>query len=139
MSVELTAEEQRALRAAATWFLPPSAAYPSFDHADPDNSVLGRVLHQLAPLHDEIRAALHALPANGVADHLHDLQATDADQFATLRTVCLGWYFTCRPVWNALGYTGRRPAPIGVGEAEHHLRDGLLDPVIKRGKIFRPA
>lgn len=139
MAFTLSDNEHRALRAAAHWFLPPDESYPSFAEADPDSQVLPLVLDQLAPLHAEIRAALAAIPDGDIEEYMEGLVAADPGQFETLRTLCLGWYFTCRPVWNLLGYTGRRPVPITEGEAEHHLRDGILDPVIERGKIYRPA
>ena len=139
MAITLSPAERVALLAAAQWFLPPDNAYPSFAEADPDDQVLHLVLEQLAPLQDEIHAALAAVPAGDVEEYMGGLSDADAAQFETLRTLCLGWYFTCRPVWELLGYTGRRPVPITEGEADHHLRGGILDPVIERGKIYRPA
>ncbi|MUL81861.1 MULTISPECIES: hypothetical protein [unclassified Mycolicibacterium] len=139
MTFTLSDAEHRALLSAAGWFLPPSDKYPTFAVADPDNAVLALVLEQLEPLEDEIRAVLAGVPDEGVEGNMTALEESSPEQFEILRTLCLGWYFTCRPVWNVLGYTGRRPVPIGAGEAEQYLSGGILDAVIQRGKIYRPA
>lgn len=137
MTIVLDDAEHCALLRAAEWFLPPNEQYPTFAAADPNRQVLALVLDQLVPLETELRAALAAIPEYGVADYLDNLPAAAPDHFDMLRTLCLGWYFTCRPVWHVLGYTGRRPIPIRAGEAEEYLSDGLLAPVVERGKIYR--
>lgn len=137
MTLELNDIELRSLRSVAGWFLSASDDYPSLDAADPDGRVLALVLSQLTPLREDITSALAQVPTDGVDGYLTELQTVDDGRFQLLRTVCLGWYLTCRPVWVALGYTGRLPTPISPGDADHDLRDGILDPVIKRGKIFR--
>ena len=137
MTLEITAVESHALRAVSEWFLPSLEGYPSLNDADPEGHVLVLVLRQLTPLRDEITAALGAVPIDGVAEHMTDLRDCNEEQFTLLRTLCLGWYLTCRPVWTALGYTGRVPTPIASGDADHDLRDDILEPVRRRGSVFR--
>lgn len=131
--------ERATLVRVADWFLPDLERYPRLADADPDGGVLELVLSQLAPLQEAIVAALADVPADGLDHYLTALESSDAEQFVLLRTVCLGWYLTCRPVWTALGYTGRTPTPISPGDAEGFLRDDVLAPVRMRGKIFRPT
>lgn len=139
MTLALTEIELATVRSVTAWFLPDLSEYPTLDDADPDGSVLALVLSHLAPLGESISAALAAVPSDDVDAHMTALQRKDDEEFTLLRTLCLGWYLTCRPVWSTLGYTGRVATPIGPGEAEHFLRDDILAPVRVRGKIFRPA
>ena len=137
MTLQLNAIERKSLRRVTDWFLPALDGYPSLAIADPDERVLALVLTQLEPLGEAITAALAAVPSDGVDAHMTELHDRDEDGFILLRTLCLGWYFTCRPVWVALGYPGRVALPIAPGDADYDLRDGILDPVRLRGKIFR--
>lgn len=139
MTLELSDIELAKVRAVTDWFLPSLGDYPTLDVADPDGTVLALVLSQLAPLSESITAALAAVPQDGVDAHMAALADSDEAQFTLLRTLCLGWYLTCRPVWSAFGYTGRVPTPILPGAADHDLRDDILAPVRERGKIFREA
>ena len=137
MTLQLNVIELEALRRVTDWFLPALDGYPSLADADPDGRVLTMVLTQLVPLGEAITAALAAVPDDGVDAHMTELHGRDEDGFILLRTLCLGWYLTCRPVWAALGYPGRLPVPVAPGDADYDLRDGLLEPVRRRGKIFR--
>lgn len=139
MTLVLNESELTTLRSVTAWFLPDLSEYPSLDEADPDGTVLALVLTHMAPMHEPISGALAAVPFDDVDAHMTALQRRDDEEFTLLRTLCLGWYLTCRPVWSTLGYAGRVPTPIGPGEADHFLRDDILDPVRARGKIFRPA
>jgi hypothetical protein len=139
MTLQLNASELDTLRNVTGWFLPALDGYPSLADADPDERVLALVLSQMTPLSEAITAALAAVPGDAVDAHMTELGGCDEDGFILLRTLCLGWYLTCRPVWAALGYTGRAPTPISPGDADYDLRDGILDAVRERGKIFRGA
>lgn len=138
-ALELSDEQYAILAKMADWFIGPVEGFPSTEEADPENAVLHLALEQLRPLHDELVAAINA--ANGVdIDHyLADLEDRGAPEFEYLRTLLVGRYLSCRPVWKVLGYTGRRPIPIRQGEADEYLSGGLLDAPIARGKIYRPT
>lgn len=135
----LSPSQHDAAAAVAAWFFPPSADYPSSDQADPDGSVLLMVLEQLRPLRAQILAAINAVRLSDVNSHMVDLEDSDADAFELLRVLFVGRYLSCKPVWEMLGYTGRKPRPILEGEADMYLRDGLVEPAIARGKVYRPT
>ena len=42
-------------------------------------------------------------------------------------------------VRKAVGYPGQKANPPYPDEAEYDLRDGLLEPVIARGPLYRPT
>ena len=139
MSGTFTEQQLATVRAMTAWFLPPTPGFPDSTKADPDGSVLRLVADQLEPVLPQIVAALDAAHGRDVNAYLPTLEAERAEAFEWLRILIIGHYLTCRPVWDVLGYTGRRPVPIRPGEAEADLADGLLEPAIARGKIYRPT
>ncbi len=46
-------------------------------------------------------------------------------------------YYLSPKVRRSIGYPGQRPHEVFPDQAEHDLRDGILDPVIARGPIWR--
>ncbi|MDJ0459844.1 hypothetical protein PUN71_021785 [Arthrobacter sp. NQ7] len=139
MTSILTPERTETARKIAEWFVPQVDGYPTTAEADPDNSVLNLVLDQLQSHWTVIGEALDAAQDADVPEYLERLAAEEPATYGILRTVFVGRYLTCRPVWEVLGYTGRRPVPILPGEAEKFLEGGLLEPVRSRGKIYRPT
>lgn len=137
--LELTDAQLEILDTMSEWFIGPVDGFPTVAEADPENAVLRMALEQLSPLHAEITAAIDGASGLDVAAYLSDLEARGTPAFEILRTLLIGRYLSCRPVWKILGYSGRRPIPIRPGEAEEYLPAELLAPVRARGKIYRPT
>ncbi|MBO0824264.1 MAG: hypothetical protein J2P27_10470, partial [Actinobacteria bacterium] len=137
--ISLTQSQLITARAMAQWFTPPAPGFPSAAEADPDEHVLGLVLDQLEPVLPGIVDALDAAAGQDITAYLEQMEREQPERFALLRVLFVGRYLTCRPVWELLGYPGRLPAPVRAGEAEQDLAGGLLNPVISRGKIYRPT
>jgi hypothetical protein len=72
---------------------------------------------------------------------LERLRQEDPDTFETFAYAIAGAYLMSPRVRKALGYPGAtpKPNPAYPDEAEYYLADGLLDPVLERGPIYRPA
>lgn len=70
---------------------------------------------------------------------IDNLRTTSPDVFMAMAFVLSGAYFMHPTVRKALGYDGQAISenPPLEGEAEYYLEDGLLDPVIARGRIYR--
>ena len=134
----LTPEQTETVRAMCDWFVPPTVdAFPNWQVADPDESVLVLALEQLAPHREQLTAALDACADADAAKYLERVRVDDPPLFTLLFVLCMGRYLACRPVWQVMGYPGQRPTPVRPGEAEEYLADGLLDQPIARGKVFR--
>lgn len=133
----LTEQQVATLDLVSEWFIAPSDGYPSVTEADPDGEVLRTVLTALRPILSQISAALDAASGQDLDTYLPQLDDAGSPDFEVLMLVSRARYLSARPVWKVLGYTGRRPSPIEPGEADHYLRDGLLDPAIRRGKVYR--
>lgn len=123
----------------ATWFMPGDDRYPSAQKADPEGEMLDRALYELEASVDEIVEGLASLDPTDVDGSMTLMAETDPAGYELLRILFVGSYLMTPIVWSLLGYTGRRPQPIDDGEAEHHLRDGLLEPARRRGSVYRPT
>ena len=135
---DLDARQRQTLRAAQDWFVTPVDGFPSPARADPDERVLDLVLAEVEPLLTELADVLDAGNSADVGAWLQSLESDNPAGFDLVRLVCLGRYLSSPPVWDVLGYRGRRPAPIRPGEAEEYL-DGLLEQPRRRGKVYRPT
>ena len=72
----------------------------------------------------------------------HALRRLDAEQpaaFQLLSAVVVGAYLLSPEVRDLIGYPGQGPHPAPVDQAAEELSDGILDAVIARGPIYRPA
>lgn len=73
----------------------------------------------------------------GPAEVLSDIQKSDPEAFAALTELVPGAYFLDPGVRAKLKYDGQIGRPIE--EKVDYLDDGLLQSVIDRGPIYRPA
>ena len=139
MTEPLSAHQLETLHVMAEWFMPAVNGYPTNAEADPDGSSLLLALDQLRPMLPAILRAADDAGREEVDTYLNRIDATQADTYELLRTLFVGRYLMCRPVWDKLGYTGKKPLPIGQIEFDNDFSDGILEPVIARGKIYRPT
>jgi hypothetical protein len=65
---------------------------------------------------------------------------TDApEKLEQLLTIIVCAYYMSPKVRKRLQSPGQKAAPVFPDEADWYLRDGLLEPVISRGSIYRPT
>jgi hypothetical protein len=65
------------------------------------------------------------------------LRGNDPEAFKALVTVVAGAYYMNSVVRALIGYPGQEPSVPDFAESDYDLREGLLEPVIKRGPIHR--
>lgn len=72
---------------------------------------------------------------------LHRLKLADKAAFDDFAFVIAGAYLMNPSVCKALGLPGNapKPRPALPDESDHYLDDGILDPVIARGPIYKPT
>ena len=95
----------------------------------PPDQILGPVIEQVIALPGDPAVALEALRAEG------------RPNFDTFAFAIAGAYLINPRIRLLLGYPGPAPIknPAFPDEAESYLEDGLLDPVVNRGRIYRPT
>lgn len=125
------------LAAFADLLIAGGAGLPSASAADLHQSLIDRTFDCRPDLKDLIMGVI-----GGEADpaaELKRLRKDDPGLFENFASAIAGAYFMNPEVRAILGYPG--PAPLRKepkpGEADYFLRDGILDPVLKRGPIYR--
>ena len=68
---------------------------------------------------------------------LEQLRTSDALAFGALGEIAAAAYFLNPEVQQAIGYAGQGPRPIDP--RPDYLDDDLLEPVLRRGPIYRPT
>ncbi len=74
-----------------------------------------------------------------LAAELRRLAATEPATFQPLSTVLAGAYLLIPEVREAIGYPGQHREHAQFDEAANEIMDGILDPVIDRGPIYKSA
>jgi hypothetical protein len=72
----------------------------------------------------------------GIRDWLAELARQDPDAHAALVLVVLAGYYWSEPVKAELGYPGQQTKVVSTAFPAY-IEEGLLDPVIERGPIYR--
>lgn len=119
--------------------IPSAEGMPSAREADVAGKWLDRVLGVRPDLRLELSRVLEQAKGRDSADEIHRLQEEDDTGFATLALVVTGGYYLNPRVRRLIGYPGQKPNAPYPDEADFYLGDGLLDPVIERGPIYRPT
>jgi hypothetical protein len=135
----LTDPQRERLAVLADILMPGSGALPSPSEAGTHQQGIDRVLAVRPDLALVIRSAADV--TGDAAAQLAVLRAADPAAFELLSMALAGAYVTVPRVRRTLGYPGvaPRPAPAAPDEAEYYLDDDLLEPVTKRGPIYRPT
>ena len=131
-------DSQRArLAALADELMPAGAGLPAASEVDVHLTWIDQALEAVPMMRDAVRFAIDmpGEPAAAVAA----LRQEHPEAFMAFTFVLSGAYFMHPKVRLALGYEGLvvEANPPLEGEADYYLEDGLLDPVLARGPIYR--
>lgn len=117
--------------------LPPCDGLPAPSEIDVAGRWIDRVLRTRPDLRPELERVVELAAAEAPERAIDRLQASDPAGLRTLLVAATGAYTMSPKVRRALGYPGQRPRPAYPDEADWDLREGLLDPVVERGPIYR--
>jgi hypothetical protein len=82
----------------------------------------------------------HALTGGmGPADALAALAELDPEAHSALLEAVAGGYYAHPEVRELIGYTGQRAVAVRVADFPEYLAEGLLERVVARGPVYRPA
>ncbi len=105
---------------------------PSASEAGVAGKWLDRVLEARPELAQPLGELLERAAGCAPAEHVRTLRDDCAGDFQVLAKVVSGAYYMNPRVRKLIGYPGQSQNPIFPDEAEYDLRDGLLDPVLRR-------
>ncbi len=133
----MTPAQRETLAGLADVLVPASGRMPAASAAGTAGRGIDRVLRARPDLAGPLAALLDGAAGRDPLEETLRLRREDADGFALLLAVVTAAYYGNVKVRRLLGYPGQRPHEVFPDQAEHDLRDGILDPVVARGPIWR--
>lgn len=131
----LAAGELGVLRAVADELIPAAHGMPAAG-AVVNSRRVGFVLRARPDLAAPLRAALRSELGSDPRERLDRLSA-EPEQLAALQLTIVAGYYTDDDVRRQIGYPGQVAKPVDARAYPDYVAEGLLDPVIKRGAIWR--
>lgn len=138
MSVDVPQASRDVLARLAEQMLPGGAGQPSAGAVDVSGVMLDQVLAARPDLREPLLALLDRVAGMPPAETLDAVRAEPADR-ELLGLVVVGAYTMAPAVRQALGYPGQEARQVNPFDINDVIEDGLLDPVIERGSIYRPT
>ena len=137
MNPEFSPTDRAAFAALADVLIPANEGFPSASQAGVAEEGLDQVLAVRPDLSAGLKSLLQRAENRVPAEVIAELQATDPAGFGILAEIVPGAYFLNPEVRKAIGYGGQTPRPMDPNP--DYLDEGLLQSVIDRGPIYRPA
>ncbi len=135
----MIASDQRAtLAAVADLMVPGDGEMPSASVAGVHAALLDDVLTARPDLGTPLAALLDRLAGRSPEEALAAVRAERADE-DLLALVVVGGYMMHPAVGAAIHYPGQQPQQVNPFDINDVIDEGLLDPVVERGEIYRPT
>jgi hypothetical protein len=135
----VTPEQRGTLAALADALLPAADGMPAASEVDVPGKWMDRALRARPDLEPELLCVLDGGSQPDPETRLAQLRGDDPAGLETLVLLVTGAYYMHPKVRKLIGYPGQKATPEYPDEAEYYLSDGLLDPVVARGSIYRPT
>ena len=130
-------EDRRRLAELADVLIPAGSGFPSASAAGAASEGLDQVLAARPDLAEPLARILAASRGRAARDAVAEMRGSDPAAFGVLAEVVPGAYFMNAAVREALGYGGQEPRPLDP--ARDAMDPELLEPVVRRGPIYRPT
>src|SRR4051812_889057 len=131
-------EERLLLAQLADELIPAGDGMPAASKAGVAGQWLDAVLAARPDLAAPLKSLLkRALDFPAAAESVNHFRSHDPEAFGVLAEITAAAYFMNPEVQRVIGYTGQTPQPIDP--RLDYLDDELLEPVIRRGAIYRPT
>lgn len=134
----MSPERRAVLADLAEAMLPGGAGQPPASAVGVADGLLDEVLAARPDLEAPLAALLDRLAGMPVDEAIETVRGNPADR-ELLGLVAIGGYMMAPDVRAALGYPGQQTKPVNPFDINDVVQDGLLDPVLERGQIYREA
>ncbi|VDC22691.1 hypothetical protein [Pseudogemmobacter humi] len=135
----LTQTERDILAGIADYLIPEAEGMPSASQVNLASELADRVFAVRHDLVGPVRGALGKVPGLAGEVAAKKLADIDPEGFHAITTVASAGYFMSPKTREALGYPGQESRPFDPDKTTDYLEDGLLQPVIDRGPIYKPT
>jgi hypothetical protein len=127
------------LRRFADALIPAADGMPAAGEVGVADRQLDRVLTARPDLAEPLARALAEVDAEDWAASLERLRTSDGGAHDALLLVIAGGYYTDAGVRKLIGYDGQQPVEVRPEIIPNYVEEGLIDPLLARGPIYRPA
>ncbi|WP_395695855.1 gluconate 2-dehydrogenase subunit 3 family protein [Nocardioides sp.] len=135
----LDPQEREVLAQIADQLIPRSDEMPSASDVGIHRDLIDRVLRSRPDAVQALRDLLARAADADPEQFVRDLPVTDPDGSYLLRLFVGGGYLMDRRVADLIGYHGQVARPVNPNDYLGYVEEGLLDPVLERGPIYREA
>jgi hypothetical protein len=125
------------LAAFADQLIPAAHGMPAASEVDVAGRQLDRVLAARADLGAPIVRALAHVDPDDAERSLAEVHEADPEAYDALLLAIVGGYYIHPEVRKRLGYTGQVPVQVRPEIIPNYVEQGLIDPVLERGAIYR--
>lgn len=133
----MTPEQRATLALLADVLVPAAEGMPAASEVKVHEKWIDRAVDARPDLQADLLCVIEAAAGREPAVELVRLREQEPASFDTLALLVTGAYYMVPRVRKLVGYPGQKRRPAYPDEADYDLRDGLLDPVIARGSIYR--
>lgn len=130
---------REALARLADALIPSADGMPAASEVSVHGKWLDRVLAARPDIAEDLLRVLSESNTLDPNAEIERIRTQDPAGYAALLLTVAGAYYMHPKVRKLIGYPGQKANLPFPDEAEWYLRDGLLDPVVARGPIFRQA
>ncbi len=138
MSSAISPEQRATLAAVADLMIPGDGEMPAASEAGIAAGLLDDVLRARPDLEQPLTALLERIARQAPDDALAAVQG-DRSMEDLLALVVVGGYMMHPAVGTAIHYPGQQPQQVNPFDVHDVIDEGLLDPVVERGAIYRPT
>jgi len=135
--MSFSTEDRMTVAALADVLIPAGEGFPSASQAGAAGEGLDLVLAARPDLVEPLERIIQAARGRPAPAVIAELRALSPEAFGVLAEVVPGAYFMNAAVRKALGYAGQDARPLGP--EEDAVDRSLLEPVLRRGPIYRPT
>jgi hypothetical protein len=127
------------LRRFADALIPAADGMPAAGEVGVADRQLDRVLAARPDLAQPLARAVAEADAEDHEGSLERLRTTDLAAHDALLLVIAGGYYTDAGVRRRIGYDGQQPVEVRPEIIPNYVEEGLIEPLLERGPIYRPV
>jgi hypothetical protein len=139
MSIRISDEQRAVFAGLADVLVPHAQGMPAASEVGVHRKWLDRALGARPDFAPKLLEILSEAEGKDPEEEVQRLYESGSAGFGVLSMLTTGAYYLNPKIRKLIGYPGQKSTPPYPDEADYYLRDGILDPVIARGPIFRPA
>lgn len=139
MSTKIDPSLRETFRAIADVLIPAAEGMPAASEVGVHEAVLDHILALRPDLTERLMRGLRAAAGRPAANAARQLNAEDPDALSAIGLVASAAYYMQPRVRELIGYPGQESRPADPDEVPEYVRNGMLQQVIDRGPIYRPA